>query len=335
MESGTDVEATNTRRGAWILACLLIALAACGRIVPRERADITTDDALPETPSECGAPCEGTCVAGTCFADPAPVPSGEFAMGDPTWSDVTIAQRRVDVANAYEIDLTEVTVADYATCVADKACSLPKVGEGCNWTVSGREQHPVNCVSWEQASTYCEWGEQRLCSEAEWEKAARGGCELYSACEAETWVYPWGNDAPTCERAVMAEDDAGCGLGHTAGVGTRIAGKSPYGVLDLAGNVWEWVADCYQRDYAGAPTDGSAREVCPDEPGAFKRVRRGGGYNSAAPSLRSSQRLGDTPDYTNANLGFRCCRLPGVADTDDVEGPAAESHEVVDEGLSP
>ena len=159
-------------------------------------------------------------------------------------------------------------------------------------------------MTWHQAGAYCEWAGKRLCSEAEWEKAARGGCELYSDCKSEVSRYPWGNDQPTCELAVMYGGGNGCGKESTWPVGSKPAGMSPYGLTDMAGNVWEWVEDCYHANYKDAPSDGSAWvEDC-----GSKRVMRGGSFSNPGYGIRASDRDSDGASFPYVGVGFRCCK---------------------------
>jgi formylglycine-generating enzyme required for sulfatase activity len=228
--------------------------------------------------------------------------------------------------DAFYVDRMEVTVASYRRCVEAGACSdealdshaptthsdnapgqglndstsEPAVPDpGCNWPHPGRAEHPINCLSWHQATAFCAWRKKRLPSEAEWEKAARGRTEN---------IYAWGNEPPSCERAVMHEGGAGCNAGSTAPVGSRAAGKSPYGVLDLTGNVWEWMADWYQDDfYAHSPDEN------PTGPAAGRfRVVKGGGWSDwvrgEIDSLRISNRYSYAPDLRFVYVGFRCMR---------------------------
>lgn len=198
---------------------------------------------------------------------------------------------------AFEIDKYEVTVGLYNECFDPGNCSLPDTGGYCNWGVSGREDHPVNCVTWDQARKYCAWAGKRLCSESEWEKAARG---------TDGRKYPWGDEAATCEYAVMWEGGYGCGTDSTRPVGSKPAGASPYGAHDMSGNVWEWVEDDWHPNYTGAPTNGSAWV---DDPRASRRVLHGGGfYYHDFDTLRSVYRASDFVSDELVSVGIRCCR---------------------------
>jgi formylglycine-generating enzyme required for sulfatase activity len=192
-----------------------------------------------------------------------------------------------DVAT-YWLDTTEVTVADYAACVTagGPGCTTPDTETYCNWGVSGRENHPINCVDWFQATAYCTWAGKRLPDEWEWEWAARG--------RDAGRTYPWGDEEPTCARAVMDDPEAvsGCGAESTAPVGSKPAGASRDGVLDLAGNVWEWTSSWYDRDQ-------------------LERVLRGGSWFAANTNLlRAGDRGAYGPSERIISNGFRCARTP-------------------------
>jgi formylglycine-generating enzyme required for sulfatase activity len=197
--------------------------------------------------------------------------------------------------DAFDIDRYEVTVLQYRECVEQGACSLPAADDYCNYALAGREYHPVNCVSWDQANTYCAWAGKRLPTEAEWEKAARG---------TDDRLYPWGDATATCQYAVINDGGGdGCGTDGTLPVGSRPAGVSPYGIHDLAGNVLEWVADWY--DYSYYWESPASNPTGPDS--TDERSARGSGWfwNQARWS-RASQRGGFEPLSDGNGLGFRC-----------------------------
>ena len=166
---------------------------------------------------------------------------------------------------------TLVTNKQYKTCVDAGACTAAQDDQGA--TFDGDDQ-PVIDVDWNQAAAFSKWAGGRLPSEAEWEFAARSAGKDYK--------YPWGNEEPTCERAVIP----GCGSA-TAPVCSKPAGNTQQGLCDMAGNVWEWVQDRWHKDYSGAPTDGSAWE---DSGSA--RITRGGSWNNNGPVARSAYRQG-------------------------------------------
>jgi formylglycine-generating enzyme required for sulfatase activity len=155
----------------------------------------------------------------------------------------------------------------------------------------GAEQHPVVEASWAGARAYCEWRKLRLPTEAEWEKAARG---------SDGRRFPWGNEPPDSRRARFA-----AGWHDTTAVDAHPAGASPYGVLDLAGNAWEWVSSAY-RPYPYRADDGREDQT----PGPI-RVTRGGGQDSSAAEITTTQRgrnLSRNPAAGHHNIGFRCAR---------------------------
>ncbi|MBW2456892.1 MAG: SUMF1/EgtB/PvdO family nonheme iron enzyme [Deltaproteobacteria bacterium] len=242
------------------------------------------------------------------------VPAGKFLMGCNSWADRACAVdekpgKKVHL-DAFAIDRTEVMVKQYAACVEAKACDakfLTTAGtegvrlieiEKCNYSRDGRDDHPMNCVSHVQAEQYCKWAGSRLPTEAEWEKAAGG---------PEGWRYPAGDSTITCDTAVMSEHGDGCGRGTTWPVGSKPKGASPYGAEDMAGNVWEWVADWYEPlHYRSAPDENRTGP----ELGRLRCARGGGWRDQAGQMLRTSVR-GKHPPATHAiQLGFRCARTP-------------------------
>jgi formylglycine-generating enzyme required for sulfatase activity len=235
------------------------------------------------------------------------IPSGEFVMGNDRGSGDERPLHTVWL-DAFDIDEQEVTVGQYAECVDAGVCSEPYSGsdayklafEGnfANWGKPGRERQPVNAVSWHQANQFCLWADKRLPTEAEWEKAARG---------TDGRTYPWGEEEPTCERIVMDDGGDGCGRETTWPVGSKQQGRSPYGVADMSGNVWEWTLDWYDRDFYAT---GAERNPLNVEPGIEKKVLRGGSLADQNPHIhRAANRLAYDPqqrfDYT---IGFRCAR---------------------------
>ncbi len=223
------------------------------------------------------------------------IPGGTFMMGSDVY-DWEQPVHQVDVP-AFVMTMTEVTVAQYRTCVDAGACTSPDQGGWYdNWGAAGREDHPVNSVDWFQAVDFCTWVGGRLPSEAEWEYAARGG--------GQDITYPWGEDSPSCTYAVMDDGGWGCGLDLTWVVCSKTAGNTAQGLCDMAGNVWEWVQDWYHSDYNGAPSDGSAWET----PSGSSRVVRGGSFGNVADFLRASYRFDVDPSVRAGGLGLRCAR---------------------------
>lgn len=237
----------------------------------------------------------GTSAEGfACASDAEPgemvtVPAGDFLMGcnedvDDDCSDDERPLHTVTLSE-FEIDVTEVTQDQYAACVSAGDCPEPE----CDWNCE-RTDYPASCLTFAAANSYCEWAGKRLPTEAEWEKAARG---------EDGAKYPWGNDEPDCELANMG----GCGEA-AAPVGSVPDGASPYGVLDMAGNMVEYVSDWYSPTYyETSPT------TDPQGPESGTRFGgRGGGFRSDAEYQRASKRDYYDPPDQGASLGFRCAR---------------------------
>ena len=224
------------------------------------------------------------------------VPPGEFTMGSSQGQKDEGPAHQVYL-KGFHLDPYEVTVKQYRACVQAGKCTEPNTAHNCNWARTDRDSHPINCVDWQQARAYCEWVQKRLPSEAEWEKAARG---------ADTRGYPWGNEPVDCGHAVMDQSGSGsgCGEGRTWPVGSKPAGASPYKAMDMAGNVYEWVADWYEDTYyAHSP---------PQDPkgpaNGSQRVLRGGSWRDDPVFLRTSFRYARDPASRSAVAGFRCAR---------------------------
>jgi formylglycine-generating enzyme required for sulfatase activity len=259
------------------------------------------------------------------LGDMVEIPGGTFAMGSdsPEANDSEKPVHSVTV-KGFRLDKTEVNVMAYALCVRAGACREPDAYRNqrgnyhafCNWKhPEKRLSHPINCVDFQQASAFCSWAHKRLPTEEEWEYAARGG--------SESRTYPWGNDKPDQSRLNACGSECSDNLAakrfprwtplyetsdgwpETAPVGSFPAGASKHGVLDLAGNVWEWTASEYAR------YDGSHAEK--------KRVLRGGSWGGGdARTERTTNRFRLVPDSNAQFLGFRCAQDssggPGGAD---------------------
>jgi formylglycine-generating enzyme required for sulfatase activity len=209
------------------------------------------------------------------------VPEGEFTMGSGS------VIRRVHV-DAFYMDKYEVTNARYGKFLKATGRQAP------NNSADNRIDRPVTGVSWEDAGAYCRWAGKRLPAEAEWEKAARG---------TDGRLYPWGNDPPDAKLANYKQERNSSG-GGLAAVGSFEAGKSPYGLYDMAGNVWEWVADWYDQDYY---RHGPNRNPRGPESGEEK-VIRGGSWDFQAQSLLVVARMSFEPTMRSGFIGFRCAQ---------------------------
>lgn len=234
------------------------------------------------------------------------VPAGPFIRGSKpdVGTDEERPQKTLTI-KGFWIDKLEVTVADWTACMKSGPCGNDKFyrkykvkkkrPEPCNFGQPDRDLHPINCVSWHGARAYCKWAGKRLPTEAEWEKAARG---------TDGRLYPWGNTKADCSRACMVQKSMyGCGSRTSCKVGGRgHLSQSPYGALDMAGNVYEWVADNYTRTfYQNAPTENPINK----EKSAQRPVR-GGAYSSDEAGVRAAKRSGFDAIDRISFVGFRC-----------------------------
>lgn len=245
---------------------------------------------IPQTLTETITPA-ATLEAGTIQISPVDdmvmvfIPSGEFIMGIKSASSDERPSHNVYL-DSYWIDQTEITNGMYNVCVSDGVCGAPA-----NETYFQNDKytnHPVVHVNWNQAQDYCVWTGRRLPTEAEWEKAARGLDER---------TFPWG-EGIDCTKAQFGW----CDESSMLAVGSKPKGASLYSVLDMAGNVWEWVADWYQEDYF---SDSQAQNPTGPLTGNT-RVIRGGGWDSDDSDLRISNRYDIYPESNYNNIGFRC-----------------------------
>jgi formylglycine-generating enzyme required for sulfatase activity/uncharacterized caspase-like protein len=238
------------------------------------------------------------------------IPEGPFLMGstegdidkvtadcancERSWFEDELPQHMVFL-DSYWIDRTEVTNAMYARCLAERRCSEPSSNASLERTYyfynSVYANYPVVFVSWYDAQDYCEWVGGRLPTEAEWEKAARG---------TEGQMYPWGNDNPSCNLA----NDYGHCVGDTVMVGSYPGGASPYGVLDMTGNVWEWVSDWYDNSYYQNSPANNPRGPTR----GFLRVMRGCSCSWFYDDVTVAFRNAASPGESGSDVGFRCVR---------------------------
>jgi serine/threonine protein kinase len=221
------------------------------------------------------------------------VPAGEFEMGSEYRDSVYSDERPVHrvYLDAYWIDQTEVTNAQYAACVSAGACNLPVNTNYYN--DNGYQNRPVVYVDWNDVQDYCQWAGRELPTEAQWEKAARSD---------DGRTYPWG-EGIDCNRAKYW----GCTVfNSTSPVGYYgEKGASPYGAYDMAGNVFEWVADWYSSNYYTSSSSGEENPYNADDSSGHK-VIRGGFWSSGEWGVRAAARYYYSPDSTNNRIGFRC-----------------------------
>lgn len=247
------------------------------------------------------------------------VPGGRFFMGQDDGGELDERPRHPVLVQPFLLDLTEVTHEAYYRCVEANVCrphsaasaAANKLGDDRKFRTPTR---PISGVSHDDAQTYCRWLGKRLPSEAEWERAARG---------SDGRTYPWGNEEPTHELAVF-------GGSITQPVGSTPNGAGPYGHLDLAGNVWEWVEDhydpyAYRRESAERGVPGSCDDILKTQaelrksgqegftgsnpiPEECEFVLRGGAFNYGARGLRSSNRVHHPGRFRLVMSGFRCAK---------------------------
>ena len=239
------------------------------------------------------------------------VPAGSVYMGglDVLLENDEIPAHHVQL-DAFWIDQVEVTNGMYGLCVHAETCRPPQKPNSDNrgdyFGNPEFQDYPVLHVTWFDANTYCQWAERRLPTEAEWERAARGD---------DMRTFPWGDEPPNATNSNSLNI-----VGDTTRVGSYAQGASPFGALDMAGNVWEWVADYYDSNYyADSP------ETNPTGPASgrlnYYRVIRGGSFQDDLVSLRIPNRgfeagpdpsvvAGGNGNFGNSSvrIGFRCAQ---------------------------
>jgi sulfatase modifying factor 1 len=311
-------------RGLVLPAAALAALhlSGCGCSGTELIGDAGFD--TPEIDRDRDAEPGGPCPPGMAF-----VPAGEFVMGQDECPETLWDARpqHVVTMSAYCIDILQVTNAQWRECVSAGACVVPYWTSGFSgeeyYGSPDHENHPVTSVDWNEARDYCRWKGKRLPTEAEWEKAGKGGCELAGnpgECDPEdVRTYAWGDEPPSDELANFCpeccdhprpEESPRCeGCVYTIEVGARPLGASPYGLMDMHGSVFERVWDVYAIDYystggppwidpTGPPDDGTETE----------RVIKGGAPSKPYHSL--AVRQGYPYDMHSHGIGLRCACDP-------------------------
>ncbi len=277
--------------GGVILAALMVVL---GVWAVRYRASRATASVAPPEPgasASASAPPSASAVALGDLTDPVAriaIPGGTFSMGSTDGEDDERPVHPVTL-QPFELDVTEVTVAAFLACVGAGRCSAPHEGEGCNR--ADRPEHPVRCVDFNQASTYCRAHGKRLPTEEEWEYAARG---------SQGRRHPWGPAPPVRQPCWNGEGNV-AGKGRRDGpcpVGSSTGDRTPTGVLDMAGNVSEWTAS----HYCPYPIANCASPL---------RATRGATWGDfSAAMFHATYRGRSAPSEHSASLGFRCARTP-------------------------
>ncbi len=244
-------------------------------------------------------------------AEKVTIPGGPFLMGcslndkDCDKDEGPAGGTKVNVPT-FKIDKYEVSVADYRACIKSGKCTRPKDharNQYCNYDAQNRDQHPVNCLDWNQAQAYCKAQGGRLPYEAGWEKAARAG---------STTRYPWGQEV-SCKQAILddgktmgsvANEPDGCGEDRSWPRGSRAANQ--FGLYDMHGNIGEWLHNWYSQDaitklYANGDLEGPAT--------GKRKLVHGGSWDENRANLRSSFRNVKEPvsgDAVYGSIGFRC-----------------------------
>lgn len=257
------------------------------------------------------------------------IPGGAFLMGcsprDDFPCDPDQLPQRLVTVKAFYLDVHEVTVTEYAACVSVGECSVPRVQAAAgveekwhrydfayNWGKTGRGDHPVNGISWFDAGDYCRWQGKRLPTEAEFERALRGGLD--------NKLFPWGEDGVPPPGYGNYQDlsaqhefpywrifkDYDDGYLGTAPVCSYV--KNPFGLCDISGNVTEWCADAYAADwYARMPATNPVNQE-----NTGRRVDRGGGWRGTPRSAACFFRIGLPAEEFLSGRGFRCARSPAT-----------------------
>ncbi len=336
-------ETPKAKKNTVAIAAVVGVLVIAGGAVALRSASSPSSTGAPaassvgraSTPSASAAGAGSAAAELTCPPGMKAIPGGEFFMGsDEKGAEPNEKPPHNVKLGPYCLDELEVSVAQYKAC-SDKGTCLRPAKENeweditpaqrkiydplCNFNDPvGQAQHPVNCVNWEQAANFCKSRGARLPTEAEWEFAARGSdgrtypwgdappnAQLLNACGKECVAWMKKNPDPAQPIAAMYDEDDGWPA--TAPVGSFPKGKSSWGIQDIVGNVWEWVADWY-ADYD--PASASMTSTDPKGPSSGKeRVIRGGAWNGAQPAwVRPAWRFHTAPTNRTHGIGFRCAK---------------------------
>lgn len=215
------------------------------------------------------------------------IPARAFVAGDDENSP-----RRELFVDAFYLDRYEVTVGRYASFLkASGNVSPPEAWDSVD--LKNGADLPVVGVDWQDANSYCQWVGRRLPTDAEWERAARGTDER---------KFPWGNESPTSEHARFAQKyQSAVYQDGVARVGSHPKGASPFGIQDMSGNAWEWVADWFSESFPAAD-----RRNPKGPSSGTSKVLRGGGWYDQAERLASTKRMHANPEQRDNSIGFRC-----------------------------
>lgn len=277
----------------WIMSMAALALVGCSEDGVRAPVDAAVPP-IDAAPVDAGPfdPAEMITIPATRFEMGCRPAEGLLCVPGTTPHMVSL--------DSYQIDKYMVTFGRYQACIDAGACSKPYEGAACNFGMPWADDHPVNCVTYQQAEEVCAFEGKRLPTEAEWALAARG---------PESLIFPWGNDRePSCDLVVMNQKrdgqmGPGCGAGTTQPVGTRPEGQSPFGLMDVNGNLWEWTSDWYSETYfAQSP------EQNPTGPATgTDKVLRGSSWTSRRrDELALTVRFNYAPKGQGYVVGVRC-----------------------------
>ncbi|MGB0894775.1 MAG: formylglycine-generating enzyme family protein [Parashewanella sp.] len=237
------------------------------------------------------------------------IPSGEFTRGctreNASFECLPEALPSSSIyVSHFKIDKYPVTFKRYNECLSSGTCSDLFFGGGCNSGMPWNKDHPVNCVTYHQAETFCRWdGGKQLPTEAQWEKAARG---------TDKRNFPWGNATPNCDLATMSAKNTpgkmlpGCGMGTSNSVNSKPKGASPYGVMDMVGNIWEWTSDNYDEDYF--QTSPKKDPQGPVQKTGYKVLKGASWMMREAIGMDISVKAAYAPEGQGYIVGFRCVK---------------------------